>query len=163
MAKRKPARSKKTAAGRKAVRKPVRRNPPPRARAVPRNKNPRAAKPARAAQPSRTAKPVDVEPSLGRPKVTGEEDLDLFFKDDYHARQIFRFLNVRSLKELERFSAAEILRRLSNPIKETVERVRRLLARNNRCLNGDEEFALEHKEEMARILKGDGNPFATSK
>src|SRR5580765_7153530 len=134
MAKRKPARSKKTAAGRKAVKKPVRRNPLQRARAVPRKKSSRAAKPVRA------AKPAEAEPSLGRPKVTGEEDLDMFFKDDYHARQIFKFLSVRTLKDLERYSAGEILRRLSNPIKETVERIRRSLAHHNRCLNGDETY-----------------------
>ena len=91
--------------------------------------------------------PVEAVPSLGRPKVTGEEDLDLFFKEDYHARQIFKFLNVQTLKDLERYSAGEILRRLSNPIKETVERIRRSLAHYNRCLNGDEEYALAHKED----------------
>jgi hypothetical protein len=89
---------------------------------------------------------VSAAPTLGRPKVTGEEDLDLLFKEDYHARQIFKFLNVTTVRQLEQFSAAEILRRLSRPIKETVERVRRSLAERNRCLEGDEEFALEHKE-----------------
>jgi hypothetical protein len=88
---------------------------------------------------------VEERPSLGRPKVTGEEDLDLFFKEDYHARQIFKYLGVQTVKELERYSASEILRRLSLPIKETVERVRRLLAQYNRCLHGDETYALEHK------------------
>ncbi len=83
--------------------------------------------------------------SLGRLKVvTGEEDLDLFFKEDYHARQIFKYLGVQTVKELERYSAGEILRRLSEPIKKTVERVRQLLAQYNRCLHGDENYGWEH-------------------
>ncbi|HEY3968542.1 MAG TPA: hypothetical protein VGM05_28595 [Planctomycetaceae bacterium] len=153
MAKKKPAKNKKSAAGRAAakkpvrkpvaVRKPVKQNPRQGARVVPRKKKPPVA-----------SAPIEAAPSLGRPKVTGEEDLDLFFKEDYHARQIFKFLNVRTLKDLERYSAGEILRRLSNPIKETVERIRRSLAHHNRCLNGDETYALEHKEEAAKILKG---------
>ena len=111
MAKKKPAKSKKSAAGRKVVRKvvrksvrkpvrkPVRQNPRKGARVVPRKKK----------LPVASA-PIEVAPSLGRPKVTGEEDLDLFFKEDYHARQIFKFLSVRTLKDLERYSAGEILR-----------------------------------------------------
>ncbi len=145
MAKKKPAKSKKAAAGRKVARKPVRQNPRKGARVVPRKKK----------KPSAAAVPVNSAPSLGRPKVTGEEDLDMFFKEDFHARQIFKFLNVHTLKDLERYSSGEILRRLANPIKETVERIRRSLAQFNRCLNGDEEFALEHKEEVARMLRGE--------
>jgi hypothetical protein len=132
MAKKKPAKRKKPAAGRK----PARSNPRKGARAVVRKKK----KPPAAAQIANTG------PSLGRPKVTGEEDLDMLFKEDYHARQIFKFLSVGTVKELEQLSAGEILRRLSRPIKETVERIRRSLAERNRCLAGDEDFALDHKE-----------------
>src|SRR5262245_28924805 len=131
MAKKKPAKRKRPAAGRKLAKK----NPRKGARVVVRAKKKPVLSP-----------PVNAAPTLGRPKVTGEEDLDLLFKEDYHARQIFKFLNVTTVKQLEQFSAAEILRRLSRPIKETVERVRRSLAERNRCLEGDEEFALEHKE-----------------
>ena len=134
MAKKKPAKTKKPAAGRKAVKK----NPRKGARVVIQRKKKRP--------PVAASRPVDQAPSLGRPTVTGEEDLDLLFKEDYHARQIFKFLSVTTVKQLEQFSAAEILRRLSRPIKETVERVRRSLAERNRCLEGDQEFALEHKE-----------------
>jgi len=144
MAKKKPAKSKKPVPGRKvvrkvsrkvAVRKPVKKNPRQGARVVAPKKKP----------PAAPAPVVEERLSLGRPKVTGEEDLDLFFKEDYHARQIFKFLGVQTVKELERYSSSEILRRLSIPIKETVERVRRLLAQYNRCLHGDETYALEHK------------------
>lgn len=137
MAKKKPARkSRKSAAGRR----PARQNPRKGARVAPR-KNSRGKKRTPAAGPA-----VDEAPTLGRPKVTGEEDLDMLFKEDFHARQIFKFLSVATVKELERFSPGEILRRVSTPIKETVERVRRSLADRNRCLAGDEAFALEHKE-----------------
>lgn len=148
MAKKKPAKNKKPVPSRKAPirkapvrktagRKAVKKNPRRGARVVAPKKKP----PAAPAPPP----PVEARPSLGRPKVTGEEDLDLFFKEDYHARQIFKFLGVQTVKELERYSSSEILRRLSIPIKETVERVRRLLAQYNRCLHGDESYALEHK------------------
>jgi hypothetical protein len=131
MAKKKPARRTRPAAGRK----PARTGPRKGARAAARTKKPTAARP-----------PADSGPSLGRPRVTGEEDLDMLFKEDYHARQIFKFLRVGTVKELEGYSAGEILRVLSRPIKETVERIRRSLAERNRCLAGDQEFALEHKE-----------------
>ena len=131
MAKKKPARRKPSAAARKRTKT----NPRKGARVAVRRKAAPAPGPA-----------ANAGPSLGRPKVTGEEDLDMLFKEDFHARQIFKFLSVATVKQLEQYSAAEILRRLSRPIKETVERIRRSLAERNRCLAGDEEFALEHKE-----------------
>jgi hypothetical protein len=140
MSKKKPAKRKKPPAGRK----PAKSNPRKGARAVVRKKK----------KPPAPAQTVNVGPSLGRPKVTGEEDLDMLFKEDYHARQIFKFLNVGTVKELEQLSAGEILRRLSRPIKETVERIRRSLAERNRCLAGDEDFALEHKEHAQVSMTG---------
>ncbi len=130
MAKKKPAKAKKTAAGRKPAAKSSKKAPAAAAR-----------KPAG----KRDAAPA--APSLGRPKVTADEPLYMLFKEDYHARQIFEFLRVNTVRELEEFSAGEILRRLSNPIKQTVERIRHSLAERNRCLLGDEDFALEHKAE----------------
>ena len=164
MAKKKPAQGKKPVPVRKAAarsatarkpagqkpagqkpgsRKPEKKNPRRGARVVPSKKTPPTAP-----LPAAPA-PVEARPSLGRPKVTGEEDLDMFFKEDFHARQVFKFLGVQTVKELERYSSSEILRRLSVPIKETVERVRRLLAQYNRCLHGDENYALEHKTPVA--------------
>jgi hypothetical protein len=137
MAKKKPVRRSKPAAGRKTAK----RNPRQGARVAVRRKKPAAPVPA-----------VNAGPSLGRPKVTGEEDLDMLFKEDYHARQIFKFLSVGTVKELEQLSAGEILRRLSRPIKETVERIRRSLAERNRCLAGDEDFALDHKEHAGALV-----------
>jgi hypothetical protein len=132
MAKKKRARRKPSAAARRRAKT----NPRKGARVAVRQKTPPGPGPA-----------ANAGLSLGRPKVTGEEDLDMLFKEDFHARQIFKFLSVATVKQLEQYSAAEILRRLSRPIKETVERIRRSLAERNRCLAGDEEFALEHKEQ----------------
>jgi hypothetical protein len=100
-------------------------------------------KPPRAVKKPAAAKP----PTLGRPKVTGEELLYLLFKEDYHARQVFEFLRVNTVKELEQFSATEIIRRLSQPVRTTVERIRQTLAQYNRCLSDDLEYALERKAE----------------
>jgi hypothetical protein len=98
-----------------------------------------ARKPAK--KSARKKKPV----SLGRPTVTAEEDLYMLFKDDYHARQIFEFLRVGTVGELEQFSPQEIVKRLSRPVVDSVDRIRRTLAEKNRCLSGDIGFALEHR------------------
>ena len=84
--------------------------------------------------------------SLGRPKVTAEEKLYMLFKDDYHARQIFEFLRVETVGELEQYAPEQIVDRLSAPIVMTVQRIRRQLASLNRSLAGDEAFAAEHKQ-----------------
>jgi len=94
-------------------------------------------------------KPASKKPrTLGRPKVTGDEPLYLLFKEDYHARQVFEFLRVETVRELEQYSAAEIVKRLSQPVRDTVERIRKTLAHYNRCLTDDLEYALERKAEQ---------------
>ncbi len=96
-----------------------------------------------------TARKATKEPdvSLGRPLVTQEEKLYLLFKDDYHARQIFEFLRVETVKELEQFSPSQIVRILSKPISTTVERIRQRLAEMKRSLRDDAEFAAEFREQ----------------
>lgn len=89
--------------------------------------------------------PAKEQASLGRPTVTADEQLYLLFKEDYHARQIFEFLRVHTVRELEQHNPREIIKRLSRPIEDSVDRIRRFLAERNRCLAGDEEFALAHK------------------
>ena len=91
---------------------------------------------------SAKARPVSKPASLGRPLVTAEEKLYLLFKDDYHARQIFEFLRVETVGELEAFAADQIVRLLSKPIRETVDRIRNKLAEKHRHLLDDLEFAL---------------------
>ncbi|MGI8982821.1 MAG: hypothetical protein ACR2FY_26595 [Pirellulaceae bacterium] len=87
------------------------------------------------------------EPSLGRPLVTNEEKLYMLFKEDYHARQIFEFLRVETVKDLEQFSAEQIVRLLSKPIRTTVDRIRQKLAEKNRHLLEDGEYAADWKRQ----------------
>src|SRR5690349_5279392 len=91
--------------------------------------------------PAKKKKSPPKPPTLGRPRVTGEELLYMLFKEDYHARQVFEFLQVKTVKELEQFSAGEIIKRLSQPVRTTVERIRQTLAGYNRCLADDLEYA----------------------
>ena len=86
------------------------------------------------------------EVSLGRPLVTQEEKLYMLFKDDYHARQIFEFLRVNTLKELEELSPQQIVRRVSKPVFDTVDRIRGTLAGMKRSLRDDEAYAKEYRD-----------------
>lgn len=86
------------------------------------------------------------EVSLGRPLVTQEEKLYMLFKDDYHARQIFEFLRVNTLKELEELSPQQIVRRVSKPVFDTVDRIRQALAEMKRSLRDDEAYAKEYRD-----------------
>ncbi|HET6880639.1 MAG TPA: hypothetical protein VFI31_10815 [Pirellulales bacterium] len=71
----------------------------------------------------------------------------MLFKEDYHARQIFDFLRVETVRELEQFEPHEIVKRLSRPIADSVERIRRRLAEKNRYLSGDESYLLDARRE----------------
>ena len=93
----------------------------------------------------RVKKRAPKKPSLGRPTITAEEKLFMLFHDDHHARQIFEFLRAETVADLEQFTPQEIIHRLSRPIRETVDRIRTKLAERNRCLTGDEGFAIEHQ------------------
>jgi hypothetical protein len=83
---------------------------------------------------------------LGRVKVTGNEKLFLLFKEDYHARQIFDFLRVQTVRELEQLTPDKIVERLSAPIRHTVTRIRCKLALANRHLHDDREFAIQFQQ-----------------
>src|SRR5260221_12882644 len=83
--------------------------------------------------------------SLGRPTITAEEKLFMLFHEDYEARQVFEFLRAETVADLEQHSPQDIIHRLSRPIRETIDRIRKKLAERNRCLAGDQEFAVEHK------------------
>lgn len=154
-AKKKPAAKTKLTAKVKRVAKPVKGKP-----TATRKSKSAAAKPK--TQPRRstktpTSKPLAVaktatvsktEPtpdvSLGRPLVTQEEKLYMLFKDDFHARQIFEFLRVQTVKELEQYSPSQIVRILSKPLTNTVERIRQRLAEMKRSLREDEAFAADY-------------------
>ncbi len=80
---------------------------------------------------------------LGRARITGDAKLDEFFKRDYEARQVFEFLRVHTLKELEEYGPEEIIELLTGPMVRTIERIRKALALNNRSLKGDERYAVD--------------------
>lgn len=91
-------------------------------------------------------KQAPTEVSLGRPLVTQEEKLYMLFQHDYHARQIFEFLRVNTVKELEQLSAQQIVRRVSKPVFDTVDRIRAKLAEMKRSLRDDEAYAKEYRD-----------------
>lgn len=105
-----------------------------------------ARKPKSTAKKAASAKKAK-QPSLGRPLVTNEEKLYMLFKEDYHARQIFEFLRVETVKDLEQFSPEQIVRLLSKPIRTTVDRIRQKLAGKNRYMLDDAEYAAQWKRE----------------
>lgn len=94
-------------------------------------------------KPSAAPRPA-AEKSLGRPLVTAEEKLYLLFHEDFHARQIFEFLKVETVGELEQYSPQEIIRILSAPVRNTVERIRQRLAEQKRSLRDDRTFARDY-------------------
>src|SRR5262245_40011731 len=105
------------------------------------------AKPAKKSSKAGTKRKNKRKPSLGRPTVTAEEKLFMLFHEDYEARQVFEFLRAETVAELEQHTPQDIIHRLSRPIRETVDRIRKKLAERNRCLAGDEEFAVEHRRQ----------------
>lgn len=105
---------------------------------------PKAPRAKAAAAPKKKVVPVRkaaAGESLGRPLITAEEKLYLLFKEDYHARQIFEFLRVGTVGELEQFAPQQIIEILSTPLRTTVERIRERLAEHKRHLRDDLEFA----------------------
>lgn len=87
--------------------------------------------------------------TLGRPRVPGDADVDKVFKNDFEARKICEFLNVKTLKQLEKYDPDEIVAKLKAPIVQTVGRMRIALAIANRSLSGDERFAIDFRERHA--------------
>lgn len=85
---------------------------------------------------------------LGRARIAGTAELDRYFAKDYEAREVFHFLGVKTLKELEQYSPDEIVELLTQPVVRTVDRIRKALALQNRCLAGDQRFAMEFKKLM---------------
>lgn len=99
---------------------------------------------------AKTAPSIKRSAKLGRVKVSSDARLDLVFQKDYQAREIFEFLRVQTLRELEQLSQEEILDRLAGPMFQTVQRIRKALALANRHLAKDEKFA---KAFLAEIKK----------
>jgi hypothetical protein len=85
---------------------------------------------------------------FGRVRVPVDARLDLVFQKDYQAREIFDFLKVQSIRELEQFAPDEIIERLTGPMMQTVLRIRKTLALVNRHLARDEKFAKAFLQEV---------------
>jgi hypothetical protein len=115
-----------------------------RARAAPGKHGKKVA--AKLKRPAAKPAAADDAAAIGRALVTQEEKLYMLFKEDYHARQIFEFLRVETVKDLEQFSPEQIVKLLSQPIQTTVRRIRQKLAEKNRHLLGDEGFVVDYKQ-----------------
>lgn len=76
------------------------------------------------------------------------------FQNDQSAREAFVFLGIHTVRELEQYEPDELVRRLTSPAKQTVGRIRKILAMNNRSLENDEAFALEFKERLSQTHIG---------
>ena len=100
-------------------------------------------------RPAATKAAAAEDAAIGRVLVSQEEKLYMLFKEDYHARQIFEFLRVETVKDLEQFSPQQIVRLLSQPIQATVLRIRRKLAEKNRHLADDADFVVEFKKSQS--------------
>lgn len=108
----------------------------------------------KAAKKKKTAKKKTARPMpLGRPKVTLDSKLDELFLKDYEVRQVFEFLSVATLRELEGHRPDEIVEKLTAPMVQAVGRIRKMLALQKRCLKGDEKFAKEFQKLMEQQLK----------
>lgn len=135
----------KKATGRKAAKKKAAAKKTARKKAAPRKAATRkSAGPKKKAAAKKTARKKPASGTkLGRARITGDAKLDEFFKRDYEARQVFEFLRVHTLKELEEYGPQEIIELLTGPMVRTIDRIRKALALNNRSLKGDERFAIE--------------------
>lgn len=92
---------------------------------------------------------------LGRSRIPVDAPLDVVFQNDTQAREAFSFLGIHSIRELESFTADDLVLRLTGPAKLTVGRIRKILAMNNRCLTGDEDFAVDFQEQQRNPARGD--------
>ena len=153
MAKKKTIRNKKVTkkpsvkkpASKKLVRKPARKKTTATKPATRKN-TVKKAKAAKKSRTTKTSRPTDR--SLGRAKIPGSTRLDMLLKHDYEAQQVFGFLKVNTVKELEVHSPKEILDVLTAPVVRTVDKIRKSLAINNRCLTGDERFAIQFQKSL---------------
>lgn len=139
MAKKKKATGRKAAKKKAAAKKTARKKAAPRKAATRKSAGPKKKVAAKKAARKKAAAGA----KLGRARITGDAKLDEFFKRDYEARQVFEFLRVHTLKELEEYGPQEIVELLTGPMVRTIDRIRKALALNNRSLKGDERYAIE--------------------
>ena len=145
--------TRKKAAKKKVAKKAVRKKAASKKKAAKKAPKKNASGTKRAAKKKAVKKKAARPMPLGRPKVTLDSKLDgLFLKDD-EVRQVFEFLKVATLRELEDHGPNEIVERLTAPMVQAVGRIRKVLALQKRCLKGDEKFAKEFKQLMEQQLK----------
>jgi hypothetical protein len=114
---------------------------------APRTARKKASRPAARTSPRPRKKAAS---AFGRVKVPVDARLDLVFQKDYQAREIFDFLKVQTIRELEQFGPDEIIELLTGPMMQTLGRIRKTLALANRHLAKDEKFAKEFLAEVKR-------------
>lgn len=85
---------------------------------------------------------------LGRSRIPVDAPLDIVFEGDTEARKAFSYLGINTIRELQKLGPDELIIRLTSPTKQTVGRIRKMLALNNRCLDGDERFALDIQKQQ---------------
>lgn len=85
---------------------------------------------------------------LGRSRIPVDAPLSIIFEDDPQAQAAFQYLGIETVRQLQKLEPDELILRLTSPPKQTVGRIRRFLALNNRCLAGDERFALEVQKQQ---------------
>jgi hypothetical protein len=152
MAKKKPAKKKATKK-KSAVKKP---SPKKKSAKTKRPAPKKTTKKKGVAKKSAKKKPAlkktakNKQKSLGRPRITADTKLDRVFHKDYQAREIFDFLEVHTLRELEQFGPQEIIDRLTGPMVQTVQRIRKAMAMINRSLSKDLKFALEFQATLQK-------------
>ena len=147
---------KKTAAAKKKkrakiVKSAARRTKAPSKKKAPAKKqatNKSARKKGTANKKAAAKKRIGKTKSLGRPRVTLDARLDLLFHKDYQAREVFDFLRITSVRELEKLAPDEIIKKLAGPLYQTVQRIRKTMALCNRSLSGDRDFAFEFKKQL---------------
>lgn len=149
MAKKKKAAAKRKTATKAKKKKPAKKKDSKK-KAV--KKKPAAKKKAKkkaAGNKKATKKKKTKKKSLGRGRIPGNSKVDLLFHKDFQARELCEFLRVETLKDLEEFTPDEIVERMTRPFVQTVNRIRKMLALNNRSLKDDEEFAREFQKSFS--------------
>jgi len=147
---RKPS-SKKAAAKKTTTKKPA-------AKKVPKKLPKGAAKPAKKKGVRRATMTAGIRTKkpgkkMGRSRIPTDAPLAVVSQNDLDAQEAFAFLGIHTIRELEEFPPDELVMRLTSPAKQTVGRIRKILAMNNRCLSDDEAFALEFQERLALKLR----------
>ncbi|MEQ9408053.1 MAG: hypothetical protein RIK87_10020 [Fuerstiella sp.] len=87
---------------------------------------------------------------IGRSRIPVDAPLSVVFEHFSDAQEAFEFLGIHTIRELEEFQPDELVMRLTSPAKQTVGRIRKILAMNNRCLANDEAFAVDFQDKLAQ-------------